>query len=53
MKPFSERTARVIGEARENWGTVSLIASHDLQWLDGVCGRRILMRRGKIESISA
>ncbi|MGD9822582.1 MAG: energy-coupling factor ABC transporter ATP-binding protein [Aminobacteriaceae bacterium] len=45
--------ARVIGEAREKWGTVSLIASHDIQWLDGVCGRRILMRRGKIESISA
>jgi tungstate transport system ATP-binding protein len=45
--------ARVIGEAREKWGTVSLIASHDIQWLDGVCGRRILMRRGKIEGVSA
>ena len=45
--------ARVIGEAWEKWGTVSLIASHDIQWLDGVCGRRVTMRRGKIEHITA
>lgn len=45
--------ARVIREAWEKWGTVSLIASHDIQWLDGVCGRRISMRRGRIETISS
>ena len=45
--------ARVIREAWEKWGTVSLIASHDIQWLDGVCGRRVSMRRGKIEGVSA
>ena len=44
---------RVIREAWEKWGTVSLIASHDIQWLDGVCGRRICMRRGRIETISS
>lgn len=43
---------RVIKEAGEKWGTVSLIASHDIQWLDGLDARRVSMRRGRIESVT-
>lgn len=44
--------ARVIKEAGEKWGTVSLVASHDTQWLEGLASRRISMRRGRIENIT-
>ena len=44
--------ARVIREAGEKWGTVFLIASHDIQWLEEVAARRISMRRGRIERVT-
>ena len=44
--------ARIIREAGEKRGTVSLIASHDIQWLDGLDARRVSMRRGRIEGVS-
>lgn len=43
---------RVIKEIWEKWGAVTLIASHDIQWLDGICRRRVSMRRGRIEGIT-
>lgn len=43
---------RVIKDVWEKWGTVTLIASHDIQWLDGICRRRVVMRRGKIEDMT-
>lgn len=41
--------AEVVKSAWEKRGTVPLIASHDIQWLEGVCDRRFVLRRGKIE----
>ncbi len=43
--------ARVILYARKLWGTLPLIATHDLQWLDGVTRKRIFLRRGIIERV--
>jgi tungstate transport system ATP-binding protein len=45
--------ARVVKDAWEQRGTVSLIASHDIQWLEDVCTRRVSMRRGRIEGITS
>ena len=42
--------AGVVKNSWKQWGTVPLVASHDLQWLEGVCSRTVSMRRGKIES---
>ena len=44
--------ADVVKNAWIKWGTVPVVASHDLQWLEGVCARRVSMRHGKIESLS-
>lgn len=44
--------ADVVKNASSRWGTVPLVASHDLQWLEGVCARTVSMRRGKIEFIA-
>ncbi|GAB1399011.1 energy-coupling factor ABC transporter ATP-binding protein [Aminivibrio sp.] len=49
-----EENALLIADGVKNaWskgGTVPIVASHDLQWLEGLCARRITLRRGKIES---
>ena len=34
--------------ARERWGTTLVIASHDLQWLHGICDRTCHMHRGVV-----
>ena len=44
--------ADVVKNAWFKWGTVPIVASHDLQWLEGVCARTVSMRGGKIESVA-
>ena len=44
--------ADVVKNAWSKWGTVPLVASHDLQWLEDACARTVSMRYGKIESLS-
>ncbi len=34
--------------ARNNWGTTLVIASHDLQWLRGICDETLHLYNGKI-----
>lgn len=44
--------ATAVRQAWERWGTVPLIASHDLPWVEGVTSRKIGLRRGMVEGVS-